>query len=62
MLQTTPNHNVKTFILLSSPQAGQFGGLLHIYGIKIDVDFKQHTETDFLSWIIPNVATELVYK
>ena len=28
VLQTAPNHSVKTFILLSSPQAGQFGGLL----------------------------------
>jgi hypothetical protein len=40
VLQTTPNHSVKTFILLSSPQAGQFGGSLHsiinyYYGIKM---------------------------
>ena len=26
ILQTTPEHNVKTFISLSSPQGGQFGG------------------------------------
>jgi len=26
ILETTPQHNVHTFLSLSSPQAGQFGG------------------------------------
>ena len=67
VLQTTPNHSVKTFILLSSPQAGQFGGLLHsimmlnIIIVKIKNN-NNYADTDFLSWIVPNVATELIYK
>ena len=28
-LEAYPDHNVKTFISLSSPQAGQFGGWIH---------------------------------
>lgn len=33
VLQTTPKHNVRSFILLSSPQAGQYGGLPNITGM-----------------------------
>ena len=29
ILETSPNHNVKTFISLSSPQGGQFGGMYY---------------------------------
>ena len=30
ILQKYPNHNVKTFISLSSPQAGQYGSKFHV--------------------------------
>ena len=37
VLETTPNHNVHTFVSLSSPQAGQFGGSFYLLNLELNI-------------------------
>lgn len=31
LIETLPDHNIDTFIALSTPQGGQYGGKVYIY-------------------------------
>ncbi len=50
ILETTPEHNVHTFVSLSSPQAGQFGGtVLECVFIRYVTTFLQILSTSNIS-------------
>ena len=61
-LEAYPDHNVRTFISLSSPQAGQFGGerlgpVFELYSYMHGLS----SDTEFLNPILPKCTRDLVY-
>ena len=44
ILEMVANHNVKTFVSLSSPQAGQFGGII-LYELVKKTPSHRYNET-----------------
>lgn len=57
LLETHPKHNVRNFISLSSPQAGQYGSKL-FFGLS----FKWQNSAQFLHIFFPELALETAYK
>ncbi len=62
ILETTPDHNVYTFISLSSPQAGQFGGIADTNVHRCMISLIFCAETEYLNSIFPEHTTESLYE
>ena len=59
-------HNVHTFISLSSPQAGQFGGniaaaILHTHIYMYLIIIPLHIDTDYLNFLFPTFTRDNIY-
>ncbi|XP_028280894.1 lysosomal thioesterase PPT2-A-like isoform X1 [Parambassis ranga] len=67
LLATTPDHNVHTFISLSSPQAGQYGGQrsCDVQGLSRSegelTRLCPSTDTDYLNRVFPECVKKTVY-
>lgn len=62
-LEAFPDHNVKTFISLSSPQAGQFGGKIAFIAqpTAVHKGFTTITDTEYLKYLFPNFTRDNLY-
>ena len=61
-LEAYPDHNVRTFISLSSPQAGQFGGWTIIHFIFTVHHHSYYlADTDYLKFFFPNFTRDNLY-
>lgn len=61
-IQSMQNHNVKVFISLSSPQAGQYGSKLPVAVLLCHIILFFYTLASFLHLIFPDLAAKTAYE